>query len=108
MNDANTLIPIAPPVVVATFVWSSNAIILPQLNRWAFDGAKRAVDAAVARVGSQQLTAVRTVVIKLTGICWHALARFMPTARASNYRIFVKIRHANSSLAGTTTFESVW
>ena len=108
MNDANTLIPIAPPVVEATFISSSITTILSQLNRWAFDSAKRAVDAAVARVWSQQFTAARTVVVKLAGICWHALARLMPTARASNHRIFIKIGHANSSLAGTTTIESVW
>ena len=108
MNDANTLIPIAPPVVVATFFSLSIATILSQLNWWAFDGAERAVDAAVARVWSQQLTAARTVVVILTGICWHALARLMPTVRASNHRILIKIGHANSSVAGTTTIESVW
>ena len=108
MNDANTLIPIAPPVVVATFFSSSLATPLSQLNRRTFDGAKRTVDAAVARVRSQQLTAARTVVVKLTGICWHALARLMPAMWASNHRKFFKIGHANSSLTGTATIESVW
>ena len=108
MNDANTLMPIAPPVVVATFFSSSITTVLSQLNRWAFGGAKRTVHAAVARIWSQQLTAAGTVVVKLTGVCWHALARLMPTVRASNHRILIKIGHANSPLAGTATIESVW
>jgi hypothetical protein len=108
MNDANTLIPIAPPVVVATFFSSFISTTLPQLNGWAFDRAKRAVDAAVARIWSQQLTAARTVVEKLTGVAWHALARRMPTVRARNHRILIKIGHANSSLASATTITRVW
>lgn len=101
MNDANTQIVIAPPVVVATVFSSSIATILSQLNRRAFDSAKRAVDAAVARVRSQQRTAARTVVVKLTGICRHALARLMPAVRASNHRKLFKIGHADPSLADT-------
>jgi len=107
MNDANTLIPIAPPVVVATFFSSSIATILAQLNRWAFDGTERAVDTAVAGVWSQRLTAARTVVVKLAGICRHALARLMPAMRANNHRKLFKTGHANSSLAGTATIEGV-
>ena len=108
MNDAKTLIPIAPPVVVATFFSSSIATILAQLNRRAFDGAERAVDTAVTPICFQQLTATRAVIIILAGICRHALPRLMPAVRAGNYRILIKIGHAISSLAGAITIESVW
>ena len=108
MNDANTLMPIAPPVVVATFFSSSITTILTHLNGWTFDGPERAIDTAVTRVGPQQLSAARAVVVKLTGVCRHALSRLMPTVRASNHRKLVKIGHADSSPAGAAIIEGVW
>ena len=85
LGEAKTLMPIAPPVVDATFVSSSIVTFLSQLDRRAFYGAERAVNTAVTGIWPQYLATANTVVKKLTGVCRHALARFVSAMRTGNY-----------------------
>ena len=74
-----------PPVVVATFLFSSTAAILPGLNGWTLHSAEGTVDAAIPCIWPQQRAAAFAVVKKLAGVSWHKLTRLMLALRASNY-----------------------
>ena len=86
MNDANTLMPIAPPVVVATcFSSFISATAIANLYRWAFDGTIRAVNAAVAGLRAQHLTASLALIEELTGISWHRLRLLVAASGTFDY-----------------------
>ena len=86
MNDANTLMPIAPPVVVAIcFSSFTSATALAKLDRWAFNRAIRAVNAAVAGQWAQDFTAALAVIKELAGIGWHGLRLLMATSGTFDY-----------------------
>jgi hypothetical protein len=85
MKEAAALMPMAPPVVVATFLFSSIAARPAQLNRWALHRAERTVNTTVASLRAQHFAAPLAIVVELAGIGGHAFPLLMSAHRAGNY-----------------------
>lgn len=87
MNDANTLMPIAPPVVEAIcFSSFISATAIAKLDRRALNRPIRAVNAAVAGHRAQNLTASLAVIKELAGVGWHGLRLLVTASGAFDYR----------------------
>lgn len=85
MNDATALMPMAPPVVVAIFLFSPIAASPAELNGWTLHRAVRTVNTAVTRLRAQHFAAALAVVKELAGICGHAFLLLVPALRAGNH-----------------------